>query len=172
MRTRKKITITLSDEGLLEASNWLKAYSKRMMDKANGLLGKMLTQGERYAANALGHIDTGKTLSTLMAYREGNHGMIIVGGNAIWIEFGTGVLLNGIDNVHNRKELGINEWGTFAQDGSGVSKGSGADGWYYWNEERGQVEHTYGIPMNPFMYNTAKMLREEYANYAKEIFSK
>ena len=174
MSAPKRITVSATPEGFEKAAKWLEDYKKKMLDKANGLLGKMLVQGENYAANALGHIDTGLTLSTLMAYREGNHGMIIVGGNAVWIEFGTGILLNGSDDVHDRVALGVNDWGTYTEkpDKAGLSQGANPDGWYYWNEERQQVEHTLGIPMNPFMYNTGKMLRDEYKKWAKEIFSK
>ena len=168
----KHITIELSHNGIKEATSWLRAYKKSLTDKANNLLGEMLMQGETFAANALGHIDTGQTLSTLMAYRQGNRGMIMIGGNAIWIEFGTGVLLNGADDVHDRKALGVSDWGRYTEDKSGISQGSSADGWYYYNENRQQIEHTLGMPMNPFMYNTAKMIKENYAKWAKEIFDK
>lgn len=164
----KVFTFGLSSASIAECARKLEFYSKHTIDrKVEQLVGRMLKEGETYAINAVGHFDTGETMSSVVAYREGSHGIIAVGGNAIWIEFGTGVEYNGGGYNHPKAaELGMSAHGTYG-------KGLGADpnGWVY-RDDDGNYHHTKGIPTNPFMYNTAQMLRNECRNWAKEIFSK
>lgn len=162
----KHLEVTINE--LDKAADWLEKYKRRMLSKADGLVNKMLRDGEDYAINAVGHFDTGETVSSVLGYRDGNRGILKVGGNAIWIEFGTGVAYNGDGYNHPKaQELGMDAHGTFGQ-----GKGANENGWYYFDEMDGAVHHTRGIPANMFMYNTAQMLRREYAKMAKEIFSK
>lgn len=165
----KHLTVSYTTEGLEKAAAWLDEYKKDLKQKVEHLISRMVGEGKAFAISNVNHIDTGLTISSVVGIRNGNKGIILAGGNAIWIEFGTGVVLNGADDVHDRASLGMSEWGTFAQDGSGVSQGANANGWYY-HDETGTLRHTLGMPMNPFFYNTAKMLRDKYGDYAKEIF--
>ncbi len=160
----KSITISYSDSGLDAAVAWLEGYSKRLEKNVTELINKMLNEGETYAANSLGHIDTGETLSTIMGYREGNTGILMVGGNAVWIEFGTGCTYNTGASHPKLSELNMSVWGTY-----GEGHGADPNGWYYPGDD-GTWHHTYGIPMNKFFYNTAQMLRKEYKRMAQEVF--
>lgn len=160
----KSISVPFTPSGIEEVATWLEEYSKSLERKANELVNQMLQDGEMYAANFLGHIDTGETLSTIMGYREGNTGIVTVGGNAIWIEFGTGVTYN--QQLHPKaSELGMSPHGTYGQ-----GHGADPDGWYYPADD-GTWKHTFGIPMNMFLYNTAQMLRREYKRIALEVFA-
>ena len=161
----RKITIPATPSGFKAAASWLTGYKSRLIKQAEALLGQMLQEGEQYAINSLGHIDTGETLSTIAAYREGNHGILLVGGNAIWLEFGTGVFFNGEGYNHPKaEELGMSAHGTY-----GFGFGSNPNGWWYIGDD-GESHHTQGIEANMFFYNTAQMLRREYKRMAKEIF--
>jgi hypothetical protein len=108
-----------------------------------------------------------------MGYRSGNMGIIEVGGNAIWIEFGTGVVANpGTDSVHSPDASAsmaiIRPWGTY-----GKGQGSNPGGWFYYDEaDHGKLKHTFGIPMNPFMEQAAHRLEREFRRKAKEVFAK
>ena len=161
----------------MEAANYLYLYKRDLKRRVSEFIDLMLKVGEDYAINALGHIETGETLSSILAYRHGRHGVLLVGGNAIWIEFGTGVVANGNASYPHPKarELGMNAIGTYIApypiNKSGKPHGGDPNGWWYQGDD-GEYHHTYGIPSDPFFYNTAKMLRKEYANLAKEIFSK
>lgn len=159
----KKVTV----HSFEEAAEYLEKYKAELKRKAELVVESMLKSGEDYAINAMGHIDTGETISSLMGYRKGNRGILLVGGNAIWLEFGTGVIANDYASYpHPRAQnLGMRAIGTY-----GEGHGSDPNGWFYYNEERGQVEHTYGITATRFFYNTAQMLRREYPKLAKEIF--
>lgn len=168
----KSITIPVSSSGFSVAAAWLDGYAERLTKKAEELVSAMLEEGENYAMNYLGHVDTGLTLSTLMSYREGDSGLLLVNGNAIWLEFGTGTAYNSAPHPM-AAELGMSAHGTYVwplQLSEPKRPHGGADGWYYPADEGG-YKHTYGIPQNRFMYNTAQMLRKEYRRIAQEVFA-
>ena len=163
----KHLEVTLDE--IDKAADWLKDYAEHKLKAyCEELITRMLREGEMTARILLTHVDTGNTLSTIMGYRDGNKGMILVGGNAIWIEFGTGIVANNGAAYPNpaAENLGMDAIGTY-----GEGHGSDPNGWYYPGDD-GKWHHTFGIPANMFMYNTAQMLRREYAKMAKEIFSK
>lgn len=164
----KTITIDISVGSIQKAIRTLQDYKKSIEKRMQGLIDMMCSDGASLAYTYLEHIDTGETLNSIIGYREGNKGIIEVGGNAIWIEFGTGVTYNqGGDNMHpNRGELGISDWGTY-----GEGHGSDPNGWYYYDAQ-GKRKHTFGIPENPFMAQAARRLAEQFASKAKGAFLK
>lgn len=172
MRT---IKVPCSSAGMLEAADWLDNYAKRILPmNVVDLISRMTRTGETWAMTMMNHIDTGATLSTIHGYRSGNKGVIVAGGAAIWIEFGTGVFAEGQNNHPLLGKVpGIVPHGTY-----GEGHGASPNGWYYPDPNgthvyNGQTySHTMGIPANRFMYRTAEMLRREYPEMAKEIFSK
>lgn len=163
----KSISVPLSLQGLERAALWLEDYANDLPRRCENIIANMLQAGESYAINGLGHIDTGDTLSTIMGYRNGNKGVIVANGAAIWIEFGTGVVKNGWGYNHPKaQELGMSAHGTY-----GEGHGASFNGWWYKGDD-GEYHHTMGIPANRFMYNTAQMLRKDYPALAKEVFDK
>lgn len=169
----KVITVELYQHSLEKAAEWLEKYAKDTLPKyCQDLISLMCKRGEEYAINEVGHIDTGATLSTIQGYRRDDKGVIVAGGAAIWIEFGTGVARNFGTAPHPKAaELKIDPWGTYG-DGHGAS----FNGWYYPDDE-GPYEyngrrysHTFGIPANHFMYNTAQELKRTFPDMAKEVF--
>ena len=159
----RSITISASSSGFRAAAAWLEDYAETLKEKASKVLDAMLKEGEFTAKVLLVHIDTGETLNSIMGYREGDHGIISVGGKAIWIEFGTGVYAPGQVDYPVSVE-GIVPHGTY-----GEGHGADPNGWYYTNIN-GEVRHTLGIAANMFMYNTAQRLRREYKRIAHEVF--
>ena len=169
----KHITIPFSYLGFYRAATWLEDYTKYRLPKyIRNLIDFMCKEGENWAINELERIDTGNTLTTIYGYRQGDKGVIVANGAAIWIEFGTGVAHNGEGyNYPGKVPEGIVPHGTF-----GKHHGSNKDGWFYPDPE-GEFEFggetyswTLGIPSNPFMYRTAEMLKRECGNIAKEVF--
>lgn len=161
----RSISVSCSLKGFARAVDWLEDYAKSLKDKSKEIISEMLQDGEFYAANFLGHIDTGMTLSTIAGYRQGDSGLLVVSGAAIWLEFGTGVVANRGQAEHPKKaELRLYPWGAY-----GEGHGSDPNGWYYMGDD-GKVHHTFGIPANHFFYNTAQQLRKEYARIAKRAF--
>ena len=164
----KNIQVNILDpKSVDKAIKELNAYKKEVERKTLALIDEMVKQGEDYAINSLAHIDTGETLSSIMGYRNGNKGVIVAGGNAIWIEFGTGVKNNGSvgSSPHPKgEELGM-KIGTY-----GDGKGANPNGWWYFDD--GELKHTFGIKANMFMYKTSLELQRVCPELAREVFAK
>jgi hypothetical protein len=161
------VKVTLSPQSIDNALKVVKGYKKWIKQKVNELIDKLLEVGEDYAINEVGHVDTGATLSSIKGYRKGNKGVIVAGGNAIWLEFGTGVKYNGSvgSSPHPKgKELDMTI-GTYG-------KGHGAEpqGWWYQKDGEEEWKHTYGIKANMFMYRTARELEKIAPKLAREVF--
>ena len=168
----KNISVELSVSGINKAIKELKKYKKELKKKVNHLIDVMLETGEDYAINELGHVDTGDTLNSIYGYRKGSHGVIVAGGNAIWIEFGTGVYYNKSEggSPHPKgQELGMTIGGYGNHNGM-------KDGWFYPTEDpRYEIKnsgyaYTHGIKSNAFMYRTAQELRRQLPELAKRVF--
>ena len=160
----KELYVHCSVAGIKRAEKWIKKYAQDLEKKANELINVMLKEGEKYACRELVHVDTGETLNSIMGYREGDTGIIYVGGNAVWIEFGTGVYAPGQTDHPKAAELGALPHGEY-----GKKHGANPNGWYYPGLD-GKWYHTMGIPSNRFMYRTAWMLRNRYKQMASEVF--
>ena len=162
------IECTLSAKSIMGAAKQLRKYAESLQSKTENLVQKLGDYGLDSATNLLGHVDTGETLESLQFIREGTSGTVTAGGNAVWIEFGTGVAKNGGQAgayVHPKAaELGMSAIGTY-----GKGYGANPDGWYY-RDADGKSHHTTGIQSNAFMYQTSQNMRHELADMAKEVF--
>ncbi len=160
-----KIVISLNEKSIGNAIKTLKEYKKELDKKVKKLLDLMVRHGEDYAINAVGHIDTGETVSSIKGYRDGNKGVIVAGGNAIWLEFGTGVR-NNVSSGSSPHPRGQDMGMLIGEYGQG--KGSNPQGWVYHDGEG--FKHTYGIQANLFMWNTARELERIAPELAREVF--
>jgi len=136
------------------------------------------------------HIWSGETLLTLHTEKMANQGhsrnaKVSVGGAAVWLEFGTGVVANNCspgEFVHPKaKELGMDGIGEY-----GHGWGSNPNGWYFYDNGHYDAEwvggtynvyntgpsiHTYGIPATLFMYHSAWAGRRVLERIAREVYS-
>lgn len=160
-----KIDISLSSGDLLGAAKKLRDYANSIETKSKELVQKLGDAGVEYANLYLEHDDTGETRNSLQYTQDGLTGTLGVGGAAVWIEFGTGVLANAGNSPHpKRDELGMSAWGTYG-------KGLGVDIWEFPSKHAsGMWLPTAGIHMNPFMYETSQSLRFILTDFAKEVF--
>lgn len=160
----KTITINPFDVSSIEnAIKELREYKKSLDKKCLKLIEIMCAEGEDYAINAVGHVDTGKTLSTIMGYRKGKEGLVVAGGNAVWLEFGTGV--GNAEWAGGELPEGIVAHGEY---GKGLGKNPP---WFYFDERDGKVHITWGIDANSFMWKTARFLEENVSEYARKAFN-
>lgn len=166
------INITLDEKSLEDAIRKVEDYSKDLKNKTSQLVDDVANQVKEYAALELSHhIETGETIASLQ--KEINKGgftaHILVGGAAVWLEFGTGVVANPVGvggYVHPKgAELGMSGIGTF-----GNHNGSNPDGWWYY-DENGRRRHTFGIPATMFMWNSAQAARRDIPYLARRIWS-
>lgn len=159
------IECTLSKSSISKAVRKLRRYAQSLEKKSERLVQILGDRGAEYAVRNYGtdHIDTGDTVNSISFTREGKIGTISVGGAAVWIEFGTGVLANEGNSPHpKRDDVGAVPWGEYGQ---GLGKGE----WYFPSRYYGWTK-TKGIHMNPFMYETAQDLRRDMLDIAKEAF--
>lgn len=158
------ITLTLSRTSIKRAANQLRQYAKSIDKKTERLVDDLGRAGVEYANMYLKHDDTGYTRSTITYNRQGKSSVVSVGGAAVWIEFGTGVLANAGNTPHpKRDEVGAVPWGTYG-------KGYGKDLWEFPSRKWGWIL-TAGIPMNPFMYETAQSLRFDLVDFARRAWN-
>ena len=142
------------------------AYKKSLKDKCIEMIDIMCRTGEKYAVTRWSaHVDTGLTENSVLGYRNGKVGIIAVGGNAVWIEFGTGTV-SGTYSGTIPPDL------TFPKGWVYPGKGHGKDtkGWYYYDEIRQKVFHTFGQPSDPIMWETARKLEAQAEKFAKAAF--
>lgn len=158
-----KIECTLSSGSLADAAKQLRKYADSLQSKSERLVKDLGEAGVSYANMYLEHDDTGETRSSIQFEQKVNTGVISVGGAAVWIEFGTGVIRNSGSKHPKADELGMSDWGTYG-DGNGANE----HGWWYPAE--GGHKHTFGIRMNPFMYLASQDIRRELLDIAKEAF--
>ena len=159
------ITCTLSTQSLMAAAKQLREYARSLDDKAERLVDDLGKAGTEYADWYLEHDDTGYTRSTIGYTRKGKSCTISVGGAAVWIEFGTGVLANAGNSPHpKRDEVGAFAWGEYGH-------GYGKDIWRFPSKRYGKWLPTAGITMNPFMYETSQSLRFDLIDFARRAFN-
>ena len=147
------------------------------------LLEKLGKEGVAYAKSQVLNVDTGTT-ETSIGYRvDGNRLTIEAGGNAVWLEFGTGVAKN--PNAYPVPVEGIVGHGEF-----GKGNGANPEGWWYHSDtlketganeamgfspgafpvkQGGWMVHTFGIEQNMFMWKTADMLEERAAKLGLDV---
>ena len=156
-----KISVSLGN--IDDAIRQLEEYEKKVQQNIKDFLSKLLESGVNIARAKimpLGAIDSGELFDSLAftLYKEGNKGIIFTDcKHACFVEFGTGV--RGSNRPHPTLP--------WAYD----TEGHGWDGWYYFDEKRGFVRFTQGMPSRPFMYETAKELEQRVVEIAREVFS-
>lgn len=163
----KRITVKVSTSSIDKAISQLNGYRDEIDKRVKKLIDMMVAHGEDYAINRIGYVDTGGSLASITGYRNGNRGVIVAGGNAIWLEFGTGVYYNGaagsFPNPLGPSTPGVVGIGTY-----GEGYGSNPNGWWY--NDGGVWKHTKGIPAQMFMYSTIQELKRRFPEMARKVF--
>ena len=158
-----KIDMTLNSGSISDAAKKLREYAASLESKSKRLVESLGNAGVEYANMYLEHDDTGETRQSIQYTQDGLSGVLSVGGAAVWIEFGTGVLANAGNEPHpKRDEAGMVAWGEYGQ-------GQGKGEWYFYSHYFGWTR-TKGIPLNPFMYQAAQDMRRDIESKAKEAF--
>lgn len=174
MRT---INVSLNDDSLSAAIRIVEGYKKEMLQKAGEVVDAVAKDVDTEARRELTkHVWSGETINSLTTERKSDTAYtrsanVKVGGAAVWLEFGTGVVANGCavgEFVHPMPGV------YFKMNGIGTyGKGHGADpnGWY-WEDEFGEYHHTFGIPATMFMWNAAQLAKRNIPSTARRVFLK
>lgn len=87
----------------------------------------------------------------------------LVGRDATFVEFGTGVALNDAEHPYKAK-TSLSPLG-----GYGEGHGSNPNGWFF-NKEGDKAYHTYGIPQARILYRTSEHLKNISSSVARAAF--
>lgn len=121
---------------------------------------KLVDEGVK-KAQELCPVDSGETLASIHGYvDEDGNGKIVAGGNAAWIEFGTGVKgasepFPGDPSVM----AGATPYNGYMSGDKIIETKDGRIGWFYFDEQRNSWFFTEGMPSRPFMWETAQHIR-------------
>ena len=164
------IDLELTEESIESAIQLVEQYGKDISTRTELIVEELAKEVKKNAEDQLmNHIETGETFDSLKINKTGKYTQIVtVGGAAVWLEFGTGVVANHAvpgEYLHPKAaELGMSGLGTYG-------KGHGANPWGWWYyDENGRKRHTYGIPATMFMYYSAMATRSKMESIAREVF--
>lgn len=102
--------------------------------------------------------DSGELVNGMESQYSGGKGYIVsTATHSVFCEFGTGVV--GANNPH--PDVAVLGWSYDVNQ-------HGELGWWYYNKD-GERRWTKGMPARPYMYDTAKMLRNRVVPLAKEV---
>ena len=172
------ISFDLSEKSIEGAIHRVELYSKDLQAKTQILVDKLAedvkANAERELIEKSGFADPfddsfDTTFDSLAIEKSGQYTRrVLAGGDAIWLEFGTGVVSNpvGVGGYAHPKaaELGMYGIGEY-----GHGWGANPKGWYY-TDESGVSRHTYGIPATLFMYHSAWQTRAKIPEIARRLF--
>lgn len=178
------INFTLDEKSIDAAIRQIEKYRDDLTPKTHRIVDDAARVAENNARQILQeHIWSGETIALLQTvkgkqdtYKASN--TVTVGGAAIWLEFGTGVVANNCSPgtfVHPMaQELGMVGIGMY-----GNGYGSNPNGWFFYEDAEwaggtfnvyGRTMHTFGIPATMFMYNSAKVARRYLPSIARGVF--
>lgn len=150
-----------------EAIEKIKSTEKAMRKIPREAMQELVDKGVK-KAQELCPVYSGETLNSIHGYvdEEGN-GKIVAGGNAAWIEFGTGI--EGANSPFPGDPsvmAGATPYNGYMSGSKIFETEDGRIGWVYYDEKLKGWYFTEGMPSRPFMYYTAEYLRE----VAPEVF--
>jgi hypothetical protein len=134
----------------------------RLKGISREILQQLVDDGVEYA-KAMCPLDSGETYDSIHGYiTEDGKGMIVAGGNAVWVEFGTGV--KGAESPYPGEASvmsGATPYNGYMSGEHIIETKDGRIGWFYpvSNGDKTEYRFTEGMPSRPFMWETAHHLR-------------
>lgn len=154
-----KISLKLNGESISKALKDIQAYQKKVESAGQNLTKRLTEQGVSLAqqnASYMNVYDSGELVNGIDSEYQGEKGYVVSNAkHSAFCEFGTGVV--GKNDPHPNPADGwtydVNEHGEL--------------GWWYY-DRYGNRRWTKGMPSRPYMYDTARMLRNMIIPMAKE----
>lgn len=180
-----KIVFQLTEESINDAIIQLENEKQKILGTIHSLMELLMEEGITIAKSQVDNVDSGLTRNSIEGMFINNEkAVIIAGGNAVWLEFGTGVLRN--PSAYPDQVEGIVPVGTY-----GSGRGSNLDGWIfptrktkYVKKKNGRypkfkggewdgmyIGHTKGIKANKFMLYAKEHLTSIAPGWAIDLFS-
>lgn len=157
----QKIKVSLSEVNIDRAIQDLKAFQGKIEKAAETVTYRLTEQGVSLARQNAAYMDiydSGELVNGIDSeYERKNKGLVVSSAkHSAFCEFGTGVV--GAGSPHPNP---IDGWQYDVNE-------HGEEGWWYYNDE-GERRWTKGMPSRPYMYDTARMLRNMIVPTAKEV---
>lgn len=164
----KKFTTGLSASGFRKIAKQIYEYRESLYDKCEEFAYRMAEEGVEIARLKILSFDAVMTRELLSSMNLEAGSIISNGASyyvytdcewAAFVEFGTGIV--GSENPH--PDTGLVNWKYDKNE-------HGEKGWFYFLD--GEWHWTKGMPSRPFMYETAKELRDmsTILHIAREVF--
>lgn len=157
-----KINLRLNESSIDAAIRDIRAYRDKAQKAAEEIVRKLTEQGVSLAklnASYMDIYDSGELVNGIDSQYSGGKGFVVsTATHSVFCEFGTGVV--GANNPH--PEIAIAGWRYDVNQ-------HGELGWWYIGKD-GESHWTKGMPSRPYMYETAKMLRNMVVPIAKGEF--
>ena len=155
------IKLKLNDQSINQALKDIKAYQKKVDAAGENLTHSLTEQGVSLAqlnASYMSIYDTGELVSGIESQYRGDKGYVVsTAPHSAFAEFGTGI--PGAQSPH--PEPGLAGWRYDVNE-------HGEEGWWYMGDD-GEWHWTAGMASRPYMYDTARMLRNMVVLSAKEV---
>jgi hypothetical protein len=171
MSVSRKIKLKLSVREMDRALRELEEHKKWLKRKTNELVEALTEYGVEVAKAQVRQLvnpdgenmwSTGQLEDSITGVFDPASGVGVIKTDlwyAVYVEFGTGIV--GEQQPHPDPI----EWQYDSND-------RGIEGWWYYNDRDHKWHHTWGYMSRPFMYNTAKILQDDYMEIAKEVFKR
>lgn len=157
-----RITIKLNEASVDAAIRAVRDYQKKVQNAADEIARRLTEQGVSLAqlnASYMNIYDSGELVKGIESQYSGGSGFVVsTATHSIFCEFGTGVV--GANSPH--PDIALAGWSYDVNQ-------HGELGWWYIGRD-GQAHWTKGMPSRPYMYETARMLRNMVVPIAKEVF--
>lgn len=155
-----RYNLTLSVKSIETALRQLEEYRKKVSAAGPELTRRLTEQGVSLAqqnASYMNIYDSGRLVNGITSRYDGDKGLVVSEAeHSAFCEFGTGVVGKGAQ--HPEPAPG------WIYD----SNEHGEDGWWYYDDQ-GRKWWTKGMPSRPYMYDTARMLRNMVVSNAEEV---
>ena len=162
----RRIKVRLSQSSIRNTIREIQEYEKEILEKTEKFAKRLADEGVALAKIKISQYpawDTGELLNSIMnepgeLITNGSQWIIYTGCEyAQFVEFGTGIV--GEQNPH--PDTSLANWKYDINE-------HGENGWMYYKD--GEWHWTKGMPSRPFMYETARDLRDLIPKIAKEVF--
>lgn len=156
-----KYSMKLNEQSINQLLEDLKAYRNKVKKAPEQIVHQLTEQGVSLAQQNAAYMDiydSGELVNGIVSeYKSKTSGVVASTAlHSAFCEFGTGVV--GAGQPHPEPAPG---WQYDENE-------HGEKGWWYKNEN-GERRWTKGMPSRPYMYDTARMMRQQIIPVAKEV---
>lgn len=155
------VKLKLNTKSIDAAIRAVEKYRRKVDDAGERMVREMVDYGVKKAKEAAMYMDaydSGELVNGIVGEQVETLGSVVsTAPHSAFVEFGTGV--RGMGSQHPDPNLA--NWKYDVNE-------HGEAGWWYWGDD-GRWHWTAGMPSRPYMYDTAKAMKESVVQIAKDV---